>query len=615
MHRPHFLTASHDVIRKWMQALSPGLCCWGVIVGSATAGLAVEQVTIEMGPLKTKIQVVDLATFSETGEVPADLALYRPALTPTVRAILSSPLNVEPALRDRVLQDLTVSSGGRPMVELLAEIAPDLSPEGLQAAIHEAESVTSEVTAVGLLQALPGKTLSLRGNKLLGLGIQMGLSYLEQTALSKVLNHELREHQRFALASRLEPSAPGMYRFDQWSVSFRDHDRDRIIPVDMYWSDRPRGPLVVLSHGFGADRRFLAYLAEHLASHGLTVVAIEHPGSNVEALVSGDSSLLPTHEFVERPQDVSFILDRLADLNTHSFFLQGRFNLEQITLIGHSLGGYTGLVLAGGKLDSVALATFCESLDVGASSPADWLQCAATDVQLPSGVLADPRITRLVVMNPLAGQIFGETGLRHVRVPTLFLTGTSDGITSVSDQQLRPFNQLSGPRSLVAVIGGTHLSVGDPENINPALTQVPFMPERPESQTIQLRQYMKGIVLSFVLQETPDAHHYRPFLSADYAKLFSTPSLPIRYSDRLPSAVNRWLLSNELLHRHLTPTWQRIASLLHLEFIDVRYRLATLYPEAIAQRSLTNPLSSHRRTPRSSMWSQAADTPAKTRPQ
>jgi predicted dienelactone hydrolase len=569
--------------RAWWQRLSLGVLSSGALAVGAAPGLAVETITVEFGPAQVNIYVSDLESFAQTGQVPDRLQLYRSVLTPTVQQTLQNHLNVEPTIRDRFIQDLMEAKNGRPVVSMLADVAPSLSPEIIQAALQEAEVYPAGVTAVTLLQALPGETLELNGVALIRLFSQLGLSHLEQTALSQVLYRALRPSAAATLSTRLEPSILGNHPYENWSVSFRDHERDRVIPIDLYWTEHNPGPMVVLSHGFGADRHFLDYLAHHLASHGVTVVAIEHPGSNVQALIKQEGSLLPASEFVERPRDVSFILDRLTDLNEHSFFLRNRLNMKTITLVGHSLGGYTGLVLAGGKVNPIGLADYCTNLEVGSSSPADWFQCAATEAELPPESLADPRITQLVLMNPLAGHIFGEAGLRSVKVPSLVVTSTNDGIASVSDQQLRPFNQLSGPRSLVAIIGGTHLSVGDPKNINPALTQVPFMPEHPTEETLQLRQYLKGAVLSFVMQQTPDAPQYQPFLSATYADLFSTAALPIRYSDRLPQSVNRWLASRDRLTHRLTPTLKSIASLVHLEFIDAQHRVAQLQRDTVAR--------------------------------
>ncbi|NJL85142.1 MAG: alpha/beta fold hydrolase [Leptolyngbyaceae cyanobacterium SM1_1_3] len=304
------------------------------------------------------------------------------------------------------------------------------------------------------------------------------------------------------------------------------------MPVDIYWSEQNNGPLVVLSHGFGADRRFLAYVAKHLASYGLTVVAIEHPGSNVSALSATEldprasrepSRILPATEFIDRPKDVSFVLDQLARLNQYSFALRGKLNTRQVTLIGHSLGGYTGLALAGARLDIQALKRSCSNLIPVGLSPADWLQCAAVDLPRQTYDLSDERIQQVVAMNPITGDLFGSQGLSQVTVPTLILTSTNDGVTPTIKQQLRPFSQLAGSKYLVAVIGGTHLSVGDPDNINPALQQIPFMPELQGEETQHVRQFLQGLLLSFVKQETPEAALYSPFLSAAYAQSESTP--------------------------------------------------------------------------------------------
>lgn len=593
----------------WMQRLGLSLLCSStVVLANLLPAKAVDTVTINLGPVKPTLRVDDLEVFSATGEIPPGLEQYRHLLTPQVQTTLANHLNLDPAIRDRIIADLTDYQDAQPILNALAEVAPSLSLETLQAALQIASGDESGVTVTSFLKALPGENLDLEGGALLYLLSNWGLTTLEQTALSNVLDHELIAHSRAKdlLAKKLDPSTPGNYIVEQWSISFRDLDRDRVIPIDLYWNPHSRGPLVLLSHGLGADRHFFAYLARHLASHGLTVVALEHPGSNVDALVQQEGSLLPAEEFVERPRDISFILDRLEDLNTRSPFIQERLNLEQITLVGHSLGGYTGLALAGGQLNPVALETACADLAVGASSPADWLQCAATETDLPVGNLQDDRITQLVVMNPLTGKIFGEAGLRRVKVPTLFLTGTSDGIAAVSDQQLQAFNQLSGPRSLIAVIGGTHLSVGDPSNINPALTQVPFMPEHTEATTARLRHYLKGTVLSFVMQHTDKARQYRAFLSPEYAELFSTPELPIRYSDRLPTSVSRWLANSERLNQRVTPLFKRLASLVHLELIAAHYRIAAIRQRGTAAIPLQS-LALSARVPRSPVLHIAAN--------
>ncbi|MGF1459148.1 MAG: alpha/beta hydrolase [Leptolyngbyaceae cyanobacterium] len=594
----------------------------GVLVLGALPSRAVERITIELGPAHVSVYVSDLETFAQTGRVPARLERYQSVMTARLQQTLLRHLSVEPSVRDRFIDDLIGTQKGKPFITALSQVAPQLTPGMIQTALQTAEQSDAGVTFITLLQALPGESLTLEGGALMRLAAQVGVSRLEQTALSRVLDQELQESPRRSLTQDLNPAMSGHRRPERWSVSFRDHHRDRVIPMDLYWSERNAGPTVILSHGFGADRYFLDYLAQHLASHGLTVIALEHPGSNVEALIAPEGAILPGHEFVERPRDISFILDRLSELNETSFFLRDRLELDAVTIVGHSLGGYTGLVLAGGKVDPVALADFCAGIEVGASSPADWFQCAATEAELPPESLADPRIAQLVLMNPLAGHIFGETGLRSVKVPTLVVTSTSDGIASVSDQQLRPFNQLTGPRSLIAIIGGTHLSVGDPQNINPALTQVPFMPEHPATETGPLRSYLNGTVLSFVMQQTAQAADYQTFLSPEYAALFSTSALPLRFSDRLPPRVNRWLNNRDRLTGRLTPTIRALASLLHLELIEVQYRLAHLRRDAVAQMPIRPIDVAHRLAPRAVMPADVArrsptresDHPAKSPP-
>jgi predicted dienelactone hydrolase len=555
---------------------------------------------LTVGPLRQSIELNDLESFAQTGEVPEALRLYERFLSPQVQTSLAQKLDLDPSMSDRIITDVIDSPNGELLLNTLTQVAPNLSMPQIQAAIRLAAMQGDGLSVLGILRAIPQDTLEVDLTSALALISQLNFSTMESRSLSSVLDQSLKVELAGDLAAPLpsdgeafpgnrDPAAPGTAEFSFTSVSFYDEVRDRTIPINIHWSRNVQpseqssklselGPLVVLSHGFGSDRNFLTYLAEHLASYGLTVVSIEHPGSNVQALIdtpldpsaaSTPSRLLPATEFLDRPRDVSFVLDQLAEANESSADYRGAFNTEEVTMIGHSLGGYTGLALAGAKLDLRSLQSFCQNIQPLTVSPADWLQCAAVDLPEQQADLSDGRIKQVMAMNTLTGQLFGEAGLSEVSVPTLLLTGTQDGVTPTLDHQLAPFDQLAGPKYLIAVIGGTHLSTGDPGNVNPALSELPFMSELPSDETESLRQMLRGVSLSFVQQRSPEASQYEPFLSAAYVQSFSTPTLPLRFTKTLPESVRSWLALNDNLSTHQAlNTTDRLVSLSYLKTLE-----------------------------------------------
>jgi predicted dienelactone hydrolase len=92
----------------------------------------------------------------------------------------------------------------------------------------------------------------------------------------------------------LYKSRPGPFAVTIIDRDWRDQVRDRTVPVRIYLPRRAgagpsaehdeRHPLIVFSHGLGANRAMYRYFAEHLASHGYVVILPSHPGSDTAAM-------------------------------------------------------------------------------------------------------------------------------------------------------------------------------------------------------------------------------------------------------------------------------------------------------------------------------------------
>lgn len=99
-------------------------------------------------------------------------------------------------------------------------------------------------------------------------------------------------------------------------------------------------PLVLLSHGTGGSPLTHRELARHLAALGFVVGVPEHPYDNRNDARGAERIEL----LAERPRD----LKRCAD-SLFASALFGRVLVpEAFAIVGHSIGAYSGLALAGG---------------------------------------------------------------------------------------------------------------------------------------------------------------------------------------------------------------------------------------------------------------------------
>ncbi|WP_307874553.1 alpha/beta hydrolase family protein [Frankia nepalensis] len=183
-------------------------------------------------------------------------------------------------------------------------------------------------------------------------------------------------------------------------------------------------PLVVFSHGSAGSRVQFASLAEALASHGYVVAAPDHVGDTMADAAAGRSASMVALAS-DRPLDVRAVLDWMLCAG-HPFASMAR--PDQVAVIGFSFGGLTAVTSTIGFLRAPA----------------------------------DPRVRAVVAMSP-ATEVLSAELLGRVRVPTLLLGGTDDGLTPVERNADRTFRGLTGAadRMEVVVPTATHNSFSD----------------------------------------------------------------------------------------------------------------------------------------------------------
>lgn len=511
----------------------------------ASSAFAAQKINLKLGLIEKSITIEELKEFTETGQLSSNLQPYRYLLNSEVQKTLQKKIYVDAFLAQKFLKDLINLPDGKKLIKELNSVLVDSSAEEIKKTLFLTIKQSNSFSILNIIEAYPQDELTVNLGAIAKIAAQINLSYWQNQLLSPRLTQDLKITPSHILLNNFDPASLGTEEVYKDTRIFLDRERNRRIVADIYYNFNPRGPLVIMSHGFAADRRFLKYLAYHLASHGLTVVSVEHPGSNINALIkvsSGGkiSQILPASEFIDRPKDISFVLNKLEKINQKTGYLQGKFNTQQVSMIGHSFGGYTALALAGGVLNPKELRKFCQNSNPLERSPADWLQCAAAELPYGNIYLKDRRIVQAIAFNPIIGHLFAQD-LSTVNIPTLILASTEDGITPIVSQQLQPFQQMKGEKYLVVAAGATHMSVTDISYLNSAMGQSTLVQEVMDQKADPVREMARGLSLAFIQQITPQAEVYRPYLTANYVQSLSSNKISLRLTHQLPNSIITWL--------------------------------------------------------------------------
>lgn len=168
-------------------------------------------------------------------------------------------------------------------------------------------------------------------------------------------------------------------------------------------------PLILISHGSGGGNLLYRTIAHYLACNGFIVGMPEHPFNNFN-----DNTLEGTAENLEnRPRHIHTAINWFFESEKFARFLKA----DSISVIGHSMGGYTALAVAGGIPTSLNN----ESLD-------------RKPKQIK--VAHDRKIKSLVLLAPGTIWFKDKGALSGVDIPILMITAEKDQFTQPFHAQI-----------------------------------------------------------------------------------------------------------------------------------------------------------------------------------
>ena len=164
-------------------------------------------------------------------------------------------------------------------------------------------------------------------------------------------------------------------------------------------------PLIVLSHGRTGWSGGHHDTAAALADAGFVVAAIDHP---IDSNASKTQRIEDIAYLTERPADIVRLIDFMLGASPFA----ASIDRERVGFFGFSRGGYTGLVLVGGRPNGELAQAACT-----ASSTAATLCEQIRAGKFPQDFVTDPRIKAAVLADPAPAFFFGREDLKNVSVP------------------------------------------------------------------------------------------------------------------------------------------------------------------------------------------------------
>ncbi|GFE70514.1 alpha/beta hydrolase [Chroococcus sp. FPU101] len=492
--------------------------------------VAAENIFLLYGPLDEPVKVDSLETFAREGKINADLKLFLARASSEqqekFREVLLKPIEVSPVMLSRFFNSAMGEDVLTRMGRAITIPGGENGKYALRAAIVQAAFEPEGLTLLNVLRKFP-TDIELQGKYLIGLKRTIDRIIEATDYFTKEMAQlSAKEAQSNTVDFQQLPNLrqKGTYKFRKETVTLTDTSRGRTLSVLFYipqtWRT-PKTPVVILSHGLGASPEYFEDVAEHLASYGFVAAIPQHTGSDAprkQAFLDGYAKeVFDVNEFIDRPKDISFLIDELERRNQSEF--GGRLDTENVGVAGHSFGGYTALAVAGAEIAWDYLKSECD-LPYSGLNVSLFLQCRALSLPRQTYSFRDPRVNAVLLKNPVESTIFGQKGLAKIQIPLMVVGGNFDPATPFVLEQVRTFTWLTTPNKYLGLAEGqAHINISE---LDAGVTQgLQAIPKLAFADPNLLASYRHPISIAFFEVYTANNAQFRPYLSSAYGEYLS----------------------------------------------------------------------------------------------
>ncbi|MGK7930715.1 MAG: alpha/beta hydrolase [Microcystaceae cyanobacterium] len=494
-----------------------------------------EEIYFVYDSVSESLSVESLETFAEDGTIDKELAFYLRfvKLSPEEQALFREALTKKIDINPVILSRLLNTDEGERLLDLVGKV---INLQGgrngkfaIRGALVQAAFDPEGLTLLNFFKKLGvNVSIDLKQALILGKSFQLIADatkefVVEVAALSA---QEIEESPPIDYSQLPDIREKGQFSVKETRWNLVDTTRDRKFYVLVYqptqWREG-KTPVVIISHGLTAQPSDHAEKAKHLASYGFVVVLPQHSGSDdiyAQEFKEGiHRDISDVNEFINRPLDIRYTINELERRNSSEF--EGRLDLENIGMWGHSFGSYTALAVS---IDAQMpnfeqLEEDCAS-QLRALNTALLLECRALKLERKTYNFRDRRIKAVIATNPVNASILGEKGMSNINIPVGIGAGSYDPATPFVFEQVRSFPWLTAtPRYLFLEEGQAHIDFSQVDGgTSKIMNMIPSL-QLPSPEL--LSAYSRAVRVAFFEVHIAKNEDYLPYLSPAYAEYLS----------------------------------------------------------------------------------------------